>query len=143
MKWTTILLAAVTGSAAAASVDDLLKIQAKLPKCSVGCIASGATALGCNITDFECQCNNYEAIKDETAPCMVKAGCNLTEISTASSVVTDLCFNQLKTNTTSTATNTGVKSVQTGTKGSLGTPSSAPQSWLVSGVILAGIVAML
>ncbi|VUC27520.1 unnamed protein product [Clonostachys rosea] len=142
MKWTTILLAATTG-AAAASVDDLLTIQAKLPKCSISCIASGAKALGCNVTDFECQCENYEAIKDETAPCMVKAGCNLTEITTVSSVVTDLCFNQLKTNTTATATSTSVKSLQTDTKGSLGTPTSAPESWLMSAAILAGIVAML
>lgn len=72
MKWTTILLAATTGGAAAASVDDLLKIQAKLPKCSVGCIASGAQALGCNLTDFECQCNNYEASRTRRRPAWCK-----------------------------------------------------------------------
>lgn len=69
------------GALPALVAADILELQAKLPSCSLGCLAEGADTFNCNITDLYCQCTQLEDIKTVVAPCLVNVGgCELEEI---------------------------------------------------------------
>lgn len=74
-----ILLAAALFAAAAAAID-LATLQKELPKCSLVCLAEGVQSNGCGIMDFACQCSKLQAIIKTVSPCLVKAGCDLENI---------------------------------------------------------------
>lgn len=74
---TTIVIAALAASVACSEISEL---QAKLPECSIQCLAEGAATHDCGVTDLECQCSKQEAITKTVSPCFVKAGCDLEDI---------------------------------------------------------------
>lgn len=69
--------------ALAVSAIDLLELQKKLPPCSLPCLIQGVSDNGCSIDDFACQCSKLEKIIKTVAPCLVKAGCGLENITCA------------------------------------------------------------
>jgi hypothetical protein len=76
-KLTATLLALLPGLVSA----DIRELQAKLPPCSLACLAEGAASFNCDITDLYCQCTQLEDIKKVVAPCLVNVGgCELDEI---------------------------------------------------------------
>lgn len=56
---------------------DLATLQKTLPACSLGCLADGAAVHGCGLAQFTCQCARLEPIIRTVAPCLVKMGCSL------------------------------------------------------------------
>jgi hypothetical protein len=59
---------------------DVLEVQKELPKCSLVCVVEGISQHNCTLDDFECQCNKIEDIVKTVSPCLVRAGCNLQNI---------------------------------------------------------------
>lgn len=58
-----------------AAAVGLVALQKQLPAC-----VQGVTAHGCAITDFACQCSRLETLIKAVAPCLMKAGCRLEDI---------------------------------------------------------------
>ncbi|POR37232.1 Uncharacterized protein TPAR_02563 [Tolypocladium paradoxum] len=73
------LAAALFASVAAAAVD-LAALQKEMPKCSLACLGDAVQSNGCSVMDFACQCSKLEAIMKTVAPCVVKARCDLENI---------------------------------------------------------------
>lgn len=63
-----------------AAAFDLASLQKLLPECSLLCLADGVAKHNCSLVDFECQCNKIEPIIKTVAPCLVRAGCDLQNI---------------------------------------------------------------
>ncbi|PHH85004.1 hypothetical protein CDD83_1045 [Cordyceps sp. RAO-2017] len=86
-------LAALAGLAAAAA--DLAALQKALPACSLVCLVQGVAEHGCAVADFACQCARLEPIIRTVAPCLVRAGCSLENITATARVVLDVCKNEV------------------------------------------------
>ncbi|KAF2251426.1 hypothetical protein BU26DRAFT_563363 [Trematosphaeria pertusa] len=65
MKY-TLTLAAIAAFAAAQTITDL-------PSCSLQCVASGVTGVGCELTDFECSCKKADELTPKVTPCVQQA----------------------------------------------------------------------
>lgn len=75
------LKTALLGFLPALVAADIRELQAKLPTCSLACLAKGADTFNCELTDLYCQCTQLEAIKEVVAPCLVnEGGCELEEV---------------------------------------------------------------
>ncbi|KAK7431761.1 hypothetical protein QQZ08_001701 [Neonectria magnoliae] len=121
------------------ALADLAQFQANLPKCAVKCVAAGAKEHGCAVTDFDCQCSHLEAIIQTTSPCLVKAGCELGDLSDTANLVADLCAEQIS-NITVSQTTTAV-----GATATLGAAAHLPRNiaWAGSVAAMAMAVAVL
>lgn len=60
-----------------AAAIDLATLQRSLPACSLECLAKGVAVHGCGLAQFTCQCARLEPIIRTVAPCLVKMGCSL------------------------------------------------------------------
>lgn len=78
MKRSAALVLAGLGLATAQ--DEILELQSQLPECALECIAKGAALFDCEVTDLKCSCSQLESITQEVAPCAVRAGCGMNEI---------------------------------------------------------------
>ncbi|KAH7149244.1 hypothetical protein B0J13DRAFT_621130 [Dactylonectria estremocensis] len=87
--------ATTSTNATATQLAALAQFQANLPECAGKCLAIGVKEQGCAATDVDCQCSNLEAIIKTTSPCLVKAGCDLDEISDTATLVAQLCAEQI------------------------------------------------
>lgn len=65
MKY-TFTLAALAVLSAAQSITDL-------PTCSLQCVATGVSGLGCTLTDFKCACTQADKLTPEVTPCVQSA----------------------------------------------------------------------
>ncbi|UNI20873.1 hypothetical protein JDV02_006922 [Purpureocillium takamizusanense] len=93
--------------ALAVSAISLLDLQKKLPPCSLVCLAQGVSDNHCSLDDFACQCSKLEKIIKTVAPCLVKAGCGLENITATASIVFDVCEHDVPDNVTlESSTNT-------------------------------------
>ena len=70
----------LVGLSLAAGQDEILELQSQLPECALECIAKGAALFDCEVTDLKCSCSQLESITQEVAPCAVRAGCGMNEI---------------------------------------------------------------
>lgn len=75
-----ILLATLGAAAAAAATSSLAPRVDQLPDCSIQCITDGAADFGCQLTDFNCLCSQLEDLVAQVSPCLVHAGCGMTEV---------------------------------------------------------------
>ncbi|CAM1501011.1 Fc.00g101730.m01.CDS01 [Cosmosporella sp. VM-42] len=119
---TTALLLTTT----LASIADL---QAQLPKCSLDCLAKGAAEHGCRAQDIACQCSKMEAMIKTVSPCLVKAGCELQDITNTAKVVSQICEEETGTSNATEIDATASKNAATPTStvmGSTETPGAAP-----------------
>ncbi|KAM4057797.1 CFEM domain-containing protein [Hirsutella rhossiliensis] len=87
MKPTACIVALLTLVAAV----DLATLQKTLPACSLECLAKGVAVHGCGLTQFTCQCARLEPIIRTVAPCLVKMGCSLENMTETARVVLNLC----------------------------------------------------
>ncbi|KAF7547289.1 hypothetical protein G7Z17_g7834 [Cylindrodendrum hubeiense] len=131
--FTTTALVATT--AAATDLAALAQFQANLPKCAVKCLAAGVKEHGCESTDVDCQCTHLEAIIQTTSPCLVKAGCDLDEISDTANLVATLCASQIA-NLTASQTTTAAEAAK-----STGAAALLPQNLAWAGAAAAMAVA--
>ncbi|KAL5391797.1 hypothetical protein DPSP01_001086 [Paraphaeosphaeria sporulosa] len=65
MKY-TFTIAALAALTAAQSIADL-------PSCSLSCVVSGVSSIGCSATDFECSCTKADQLTPAITPCVQKA----------------------------------------------------------------------
>ncbi|KAF2440106.1 hypothetical protein P171DRAFT_435914 [Karstenula rhodostoma CBS 690.94] len=59
-------IAALAALTAAQSIADL-------PSCSLSCVVSGVSSIGCSATDFECSCTKADQLTPAVTPCVQKA----------------------------------------------------------------------
>jgi len=82
------IVATLVTFACAQSVADLVQ---QLPSCALVCLATGAAAGGCGITDFACQCGAARSvITASAAPCIEKS-CTGGEPAKAISITNQIC----------------------------------------------------
>ncbi|KAF4511835.1 hypothetical protein G6O67_001043 [Ophiocordyceps sinensis] len=74
-----------------AAAIDLATLQRSLPACSLECLAKGVAVHGCGLAQFTCQCARLEPIIRTVAPCLVKMGCSLENMTDTARVVLNLC----------------------------------------------------
>jgi hypothetical protein len=86
-----ILLATLGAAAAAAATSSLAPRVDQLPDCSIQCITDGAADFGCQLTDFNCLCSQLEDLVAQVSPCLVHAGCGMTEVTDTATFVFKLC----------------------------------------------------
>ena len=67
-------------TAANTTPQEITQLEESLPICAVSCIIQGATAHNCTLSDFRCSCNHISVNVRNVLPCLVRAGCNLTEL---------------------------------------------------------------
>ncbi|KAI0546006.1 hypothetical protein F4679DRAFT_440003 [Xylaria curta] len=67
MQFTTIILSVFAALAVAMTNDEL---AAKIPACATGCLEDGYKALGCGLTDYQCQCDHQHDIFNIAWPCI-------------------------------------------------------------------------
>lgn len=77
MKASTALVALLP--LVAATVDPA-EILASMPECALECVVEGVADNGCSLTDLPCQCEKLTEMKTTMAPCLVRAGCDLGEL---------------------------------------------------------------
>ncbi|KAJ6440253.1 CFEM domain-containing protein [Purpureocillium lavendulum] len=124
--------------ALAASAIDLLELQKKLPECSIVCLAQGVANNSCSLDDFACQCHKLERIIKTVAPCLVKAGCDLENITSTASIVFDVCEHDVPNNVTlESSTNTG----PAGAKATSGAVTTATVARAAGWTVIVAIVA--
>lgn len=75
-----LLFAFLAAAAAAAADINPLDVMKQLPQCGLACLVNGVTEHGCDIENFECQCNKVQEIIATVAPCLAQAGCGLDNI---------------------------------------------------------------
>ncbi len=71
MKFSATIVAAIFAATAySQSVSDLV---AEIPSCAITCLATGATSVGCGISDYECQCGpDFEKVVSAATPCVLQ-----------------------------------------------------------------------
>ncbi|KAI5467190.1 hypothetical protein BGZ63DRAFT_398790 [Mariannaea sp. PMI_226] len=134
-----LVLFATATLLATAVVADTSDVQSELPKCAVKCLAVGAKGVGCSVIDTDCQCNHLESIIKSTSPCLVKAGCDLQEISDMALFVGKICSNQIANLTSSSSSTTTPSPMPTGAANSL--PKNI--AWTGAAAAMAAVVAVL
>ncbi|KAH7011499.1 hypothetical protein EDB80DRAFT_837410 [Ilyonectria destructans] len=139
LLFTATTLLATAAATNATDLAALAQFQASLPKCAVKCLAIGAKEHGCETTDVECQCSQLESIIKTTSPCLVKAGCDLDEISDTANLVAKLCASQIA-NLIATQTTAATKATA-----STGAANILPQNlaWAGTVAVLAVVAAAL
>ncbi|KAJ4351980.1 uncharacterized protein N0V89_007325 [Didymosphaeria variabile] len=65
MKY-TFTIAALAAFTAAQSIADL-------PSCSLSCVVTGVSGIGCSATDFECSCTKADQLTPAITPCVQSA----------------------------------------------------------------------
>jgi len=73
MQFKTLVVAAFFGLATAAV--DPSTIISQIPSCALTCLLTGAASANCDVTDYACQCKNFDAIQKTVAPC-VQGACS-------------------------------------------------------------------
>ncbi|KAM0432380.1 hypothetical protein ACHAPT_004923 [Fusarium lateritium] len=123
----------------ALALDSLSELMDKLPKCSIECLTNALSEHGCSLTDVQCACSNIQGIVESASPCLVLAGCELDELSKASSSVADICDGQITTPAAAPSpTSSAADTVETN-----GQPSTFRQGSIWAGAIAAAAVALL
>ncbi|KAJ4317506.1 hypothetical protein N0V84_007334 [Fusarium piperis] len=126
----------------ALAVDSLTEIMNELPRCSIQCLTTALSERSCSATDVRCVCSNLQAIVQSASPCLVAAGCDLNELSNASSSIADICSGQ----TTGTPTPGALPSATPSTTSTVvtnGQPSAFRQGSMWAGALAAAAVALL
>ncbi|KAG5916358.1 hypothetical protein E4U42_007688 [Claviceps africana] len=83
-----ILLALLVPTLDAIALTD---IQRLLPGCALQCLAEQVLAHGCALDELVCHCRRIEPIIQGLAPCLVKAGCNLQELTATGKAIYEVC----------------------------------------------------
>ncbi|KAB5575389.1 hypothetical protein GE09DRAFT_592312 [Coniochaeta sp. 2T2.1] len=97
----SLLLAAVTSAqtttttpttaATTSSSTSLPSLLASFPQCVFGCFSQAATAVNCQPTDFTCLCADSSALITNIGPCILTAGCSVSEINKIRDMAPQLC----------------------------------------------------
>lgn len=78
-----LILLAVLVAAVTAGLN-LTALTEAVPKCALQCAMAGPGQAGCGLLDMDCICARLPNISALGAPCMVKAGCKIDDIMSAS-----------------------------------------------------------
>ncbi|OAA65344.1 Extracellular membrane protein, CFEM domain protein [Niveomyces insectorum RCEF 264] len=94
----SVILAAVSGtvfaSAAVVTTGACAPDPANpFPSCADSCMADAIKAVGCTgITDYACQCKNFETLHTSAAPCIDKAcGAQASQVASAAQALCSAC----------------------------------------------------
>ncbi|PHH81782.1 hypothetical protein CDD82_7888 [Ophiocordyceps australis] len=87
----SLVLAISLFALAARAALDIAALRQELPSCSLPCIVSSVQGSGCAITDLPCLCVQVEPLLAVLAPCLVKAGCRLENITETAQVLLGVC----------------------------------------------------
>lgn len=78
--------------ATAQNSTSLAALVSELPTCAVDCFESASTTAGCAPTNFTCLCGNAKtAFLNAIEPCILGAGCSLTDLTKLASLPTEIC----------------------------------------------------
>lgn len=72
----------VAGQNATAPAN-LASLIDSLPECGVNCLSDASAAVGCDVTDYACQCNSYTEIEASSGTCL-QTNCSATDVASMS-----------------------------------------------------------
>ncbi|PHH62973.1 hypothetical protein CDD81_6398 [Ophiocordyceps australis] len=87
----SLVLAISLFALAAGATLDIAALRQQLPVCSFSCIVSSVQGSGCAVTDLSCLCARVEPLLAVVAPCLVKAGCALQNVTETVQVLLSVC----------------------------------------------------
>ncbi|KAI0151528.1 hypothetical protein BJ166DRAFT_391874 [Pestalotiopsis sp. NC0098] len=115
---------AVSLFVAAVVADDITSLVTQVPDCALTCLVTGASDIGCTVTDYDCQCSKASELQASAGPCIQEA-CSSADQATALTISQEICqslgINATTTGTTSNSTASATSATGTAT----GTGSSS------------------
>ncbi|ETS81142.1 hypothetical protein PFICI_06144 [Pestalotiopsis fici W106-1] len=111
--------------AVAAASDDITSLVTQVPDCALTCLITGASDIGCTVTDYTCQCSKAAELQASAGPC-IDAACSTADQETALTISQEICeavgitadTTSVGSSSNSTATMTSGTSTATGTSSS-------------------------
>lgn len=70
--------------AVAAASDDVTTLLTQVPDCALTCLITGASDIGCTVTDYTCQCSKAAELQASAGPCIDSACSTADQESTSS-----------------------------------------------------------
>ncbi|KAI1840759.1 hypothetical protein JX266_013033 [Neoarthrinium moseri] len=87
MQFKNLALSLFVASVAAQDINSLIT---QVPTCALSCLLNAGAQVGCDTTDYSCQCSKADALKQAVEPCLAKS-CSAEEIGNAQSVSEKIC----------------------------------------------------
>lgn len=131
--------------AVAAASDDVTTLLTQVPDCALTCLITGASDIGCTVTDYTCQCSKAAELQASAGPC-IDSACSTADQETALTISQEICeavgitadtTSVGSSNSTATATSM-TSSTATGTSSSSTSAVTAGAGRLELGALAAG-----